>query len=126
MRTRRAYPCGEKSPYQENDNSSNSADDRRPIGLVHRFAHFLSGILSKTSVAHPVVTQVEVDDQDCCAFEPCNPISSKLRGKAELQDALIERLRDNECKIEKSSRQLSRLLLDKIVKNSSRTALQTG
>lgn len=52
MRTRRAYPCREKSPYQENENSCNSADDRRPIGLVHRFAHFLSGILSKTSVAH--------------------------------------------------------------------------
>ena len=42
--------------------------------------------------------------------------------KAELQDALIERLSGNERKNEKSLPRLSRLLLDKIVEDLSRTA----
>jgi hypothetical protein len=72
------------------------------------------------------VTLVEADDQDCCISEPCKAVSSQLRWKAELQDALIERPRDNERKIEKSLRQLSRLLLDEIVKNLSRNDRKAG
>jgi hypothetical protein len=121
--TRRAQPGSKKYACKENENARSPADNLSPICLVHRFAHFSPASPPKTSVAH--VTPVEMDDQDRCASEPCNAISSQLRGTVEVQDALIERLRDNESKIEKSLRQLSRLLLDGIVENLSRTALQT-
>jgi len=86
-----AQACREKYTGQENENSCNSADHGSPIRLAHRFAHSRQASSPSSSVDRRL-TAVAVDDEDCLASEPCNAISSQLRGKAKPQAALIERL----------------------------------
>src|SRR5689334_13971274 len=95
MRTRHTQPCSEKNPHHENENSCNSADHGSPIRLAHRFAHSHQAFSPRASVDQRLVTAVAVDDQDCLASEPCNPVSTQLRGKAKPQAALIERFADD-------------------------------
>src|SRR5229473_3860705 len=104
MRARRTQPCSEKDPHQQNENSCNSADYGSPIRLAHPCAHSHQASSPNTSVEQRWPTAVAVDGQDCLAFEPCNPVSSLATEKARLQDALIERLRDNKTRNEKSLR----------------------
>lgn len=68
-----------------------------------------------------LVTAIVVADQDRLRTEPCNAVSRRLAASAKQQTMLIVRLTDDQNESEESLRVPSRLLLDEIVEDLSRS-----